>query len=229
MDKLLIGIVLTVYPRPDGRSHWYLQRCLKSIRAQTYKNYKLFVIGDKYGRKVKGDFYYEDLPYAYERDKYTGHRLWCCGGTNAINHGIKKIVENGIDYIIMMDYDDYWYPEHLQSFAEAGYFDWACTKSRHINNRVWPQYNGKEKIFDFIPTPRGLVKTSACYNIKRLPFTIRNVYEETGHDRAPDWDLWFRMRKYIQENPQMNFKCIGINKITCVHDEQGYAKEAFKW
>ena len=94
MDKLLIGIVLTVYPRPDGRSHWYLQRCLKSIRAQTYKNYKLFVIGDKYGRKVKGDFYYEDLPYAYERDKYTGHRLWCCGGTNAINHGIKKIVKN---------------------------------------------------------------------------------------------------------------------------------------
>ena len=220
------GIVIAIYPRPDGKSPFYLQRCIDSVDSQTYKNYKLFVMGDKYGEKLEGNFEYEDLPYAYERDKYSGGRLWCCGGLNATNHGIKKAKENSIDYIIMLDYDDFWEPNHLQAFVDAGEFDWACTKSKHTLGRFFPEYTGEEKIINFLPKPSGVVKSSVCYNLKTLPFLPRLVFEEEGYDRASDWDLWFRQREYIKTHPELNLRSIFINLITCTKEDEGYARKA---
>ena len=43
-----IGIVISTYQRPDGRTPELLSRCLNSVKDQKYQNYKVFLIGDKY-------------------------------------------------------------------------------------------------------------------------------------------------------------------------------------
>ena len=230
MNDIKFGIVTTVYPRPDGNTAFYLKRWEDSIRSQTYQNYKVFLMGDKYGKKLEFEdkIEYEDLYYAYERDKYFGNQLWCCAGNNAGKQGIKKVRKANINYLILLDYDDYWTPDHLQSFVDAGKFDWACTKSKYVNNLIFPKQESDEKIFNFLPKPAGVIKSSVCYNLKSLPFTPRLVFEEEGYDRAGDWDLWNRQKEYIEKHSELKLRSICINKVTCIHDEEGYAQRTFK-
>ena len=43
-----LGIVIATYQRKDGTTPFFLQKALDSIFSQTYQNFKIFLIGDKY-------------------------------------------------------------------------------------------------------------------------------------------------------------------------------------
>jgi len=43
-----IAIVIATYCRSDGKTPSYLIRALRSIEAQTHKDYAVYVIGDNY-------------------------------------------------------------------------------------------------------------------------------------------------------------------------------------
>jgi glycosyltransferase involved in cell wall biosynthesis len=87
MNKL--AIVISTYYRPDDKTKEYLYRCLESIVNQTYTNYKIFLIGDKYEKPDEvidiinnlsiTQIHFENLPEAKERDKYSGNILWSYG------------------------------------------------------------------------------------------------------------------------------------------------------
>lgn len=229
------GIVISTFRREDGKTPFYLNRTLESLLNQTYKNFKLFLIGDRYDDFDEFDsfgsnfeeerIYKENLFFAEERDKYTNSKIiWMYGGCNAFNHGIDLALNEGIDYIIKLDHDDWFDSNHLENFKECidkNNADFMCSKSTHIHG-VLPTLKGDSKFLEFLPAPAGLVKSSHCMNYKTIPLRSRNVYEETGiYWESGDVDLWKRVNNHIKEN---NLKSYMINEITCHHDEEGYVK-----
>ena len=236
MKNTKLAIVIATYRRDDGKSSEFLFRTLESIKKQTYKNYKIFLIGDKYDKPEEvtqiiknlslDKIYFENLPIAKERSKYTGHVLWSYGGVNAINHGIKIALSEGFDYMCHLDHDDWWYENHLElinkCISETG-SDWVCTKSTYRNPFTFlPPINTNDEYVDFHPRSSILIHSSVCMNFKKIPLLYRDIYEETGVVGLPtDADLWERCRQYIISN---KLKSTLINKITCRHDEEGYER-----
>ena len=230
------AIVITTYQRKDGRTPFLLKRALNSIFNQDYENFKIFVIGDKYENNdefltILKEFdnkkiYSENLPFAYERDKYEDKWLvWLYGGCYANNYGINQAVSDGFEYVCHLDHDDEWYPNHLSSLKKAIETTnalWLCTKSEYTTQTILPIINSSDEIIEFLPIPEGLIHSSTCINFNKIPLRHRNVYEETGQRGLPgDADLWLRMRNYFNEN---KIKSVLINKITCKHIEEGYER-----
>lgn len=230
------AIIIPTYKRPDCKTPFYLNRALNSILNQSYTNYKVYLIGDKYiddtefdsfGEEFSSDnFYKENLSVAKERDNYTNREvLWKYGGCNATNYGIDLALEDDIDYICMLDHDDRWTPNHLKNFNEliqTHNVPWLCSRSTYLHGTL-PNIKTDERFIPFIPSPTSLVKSSACINQKMIPIRIRNVYEETGKvGRSGDSDLWERVSKYMKENELKGYL---INEVTCHHDEEGYSRK----
>jgi len=226
-NGIRFGIVVATYRRKDGKTPMLLKRCIDSVTAQTCHDYQLFIIGDKYENDseiqsvIPENAIYENIPYAYERDNYTGHRLWCCGGGYATRYALRKFIAEGYKYLIVLDHDEWWANDHLQSFYENTPFAWACTKALHINGKCLPRKETRKEVVDFLPEPKNVIKSAVCWNFSLLPLMSRNVYEATGKDIAGDKDLWVRMSNYIQAH---NLRSIFINKLTCFRDGEGYAR-----
>ena len=236
MKENKLGIVISTYKRNDGQSKNYLHRALSNILNQTYKNYKIFLIGDKYDEpneiyeiinslKIE-KIYFENLPYAKERDKYTGNQLWSYGGVNAVNYGIDIALKEGFEHICHLDHDDWWYENHLElinNCINETNSDWVCTKSTFANQtRFLPNVSSSELYVNFLPQSSRLIHSSVCMNFKKIPLKYRDIFEETGRVGLPaDADLWERTRDYILKN---NLKSTYINQLTCRHDEEGYER-----
>ena len=230
------SIVITTYQRKDGNTPKYLKRALQSIFDQVYHLFKIYVIGDKYENNEefesifnefpKDKIYFENLPIAHERDKYTDKTLvWKYAGCFANNYGINKSISDGYEYVCHLDHDDEWYPNHLSSLNDAIIKTnslWLCTKSEYGHFMVYPMVNSDLELVEFNPKPEGLIHSSTCINFKKIPLRHRNVFEETGFSGLPgDADLWNRIREYFNSN---NLKGVLVNKITCKHIEEGYEK-----
>lgn len=232
----MFGIVITTYQRKDGRTPVVIKRALDSIFNQTYLNFKVYVIGDKYENNKEfinlfNDYpehklYFENLPFAKERDVYsTKAIIWAYAGCYANNYGINKAVSEGYEYVCHLDHDDEWLPDHLQSIKnciDITGADWICTKSNHINNSVLPNINSNDQIIKFMPAGGKLIHSSVCMNFNKIPLRHRNIYEETGKIGFPgDYDLWERTREYLEFHKLTS--CL-VNKITCNHLEEGYER-----
>jgi glycosyltransferase involved in cell wall biosynthesis len=232
------SIVISTYQRDDKRSPELLKRALDSVFNQTYKNFKIFLIGDKYENNseilevlLKYDsnkLYFENLPYAKERDKYKDNKqaLWSYGGVNAMNYGVSKSINEGLEFVCHLDHDDWWLPNHLEEIKNCIIetdASWVCTKSSFKSeNNFLPNLNPEKICSEFLPKACGLIHSSVCMNFKRIPLLYRDLYELTNKVELPaDADLWERTKDYIKKN---NLKSFYINKLTCRHDEEGYSK-----
>jgi len=234
--ETFFGIIIPTYHRQDNLTEGYLKRALDSVFAQQYQNYHIYIIGDKYEpeselkaivSKYNDSFYtVVNLPYAKERDKYGDNNtlLWCSGGVNATNYGIDLAIKDSIDYICFLDQDDFWEPNHLQSLNEAIQeqgADWVCTLAQTHQGYALPNIDVNKKYIEFLPTPRGCIKASVCYNVRKIPLRPRNVYEEDGTGCPSDADLWSKMALFIKENKLRSY-C--VNQITCNYDTGEYTR-----
>jgi glycosyltransferase involved in cell wall biosynthesis len=235
MNKL--GIVIATYQRSDGKTPFFLEKALDSVFSQTYQNFKIYLIGDKYedndefikiiSKYPQDKIYYENLSYAKERDSYINKLLiWSYGGVNAINTGIDKALLDGYEYICHLDHDDWWTPTHLEEInkcIELTSCDWMCTKSTYMSTvDTLPRVNSDELHLPFHPMVNQLIHSSVCMNFKKIPLKYKDVYQETKKLGLPaDADLWERTREYIIKH---NLKSYFINKLTCRHDEEGFEK-----
>jgi hypothetical protein len=236
-SKIKIGIVIPTFRREDGNSINYLTRSLNSIKNQTFKDYKVFLIGDRYEDNdefiqiatsiIEPDkIYYENLPFAEERDRYDNKwALWSYGGTNATNYGVKLSLDEGYEYICHLDHDDFWYTNHLSSISdviENTMSPFIFTKSKY-NTSFLPNVNSDDEIFEVYPSYGQLIHSSVCMNFKKIPLFYRDIFKETNIVGLPgDGDLWNRSSEYMIAN---NLVSYFINKITCVHDEEGYVRK----
>jgi glycosyltransferase involved in cell wall biosynthesis len=232
-----LGIVIATYMRENGSTPELLTRALDSVFNQTYKDFKVYLIGDKYENNSEileivnkydpTKVFFENLPIAKERDNYKGIKkaIWSYGGVNAINYGIKKSLNDGYEYICHLDHDDWWLPDHLEEIKNCIILtdaSWVCTKSTHRSeNNFLPKINPQEIHSKFLPIHSNLIHSSVCMNFKRIPLLYRDLYELTNKVGLPaDADLWERVRPYIESN---KLKSYYINKLTCNHNEEGYS------
>jgi glycosyltransferase involved in cell wall biosynthesis len=228
-----IGITIATYQRKDGKTPEYLNLLLESIYAQTYQDFKIYLIGDKYEnmdewcsiiRKYSGYHLCAiNLNHADERDKYNdNYILWHCGGVFASNFGANLALSEGIDFICHIDHDDYIDRIHLEKVNKAieeVKADWICSKSEYVGSILPVVEASTWEFLPFLPLPGGIVNSSVCYNYRKIPFRYRDTYAEFGTAIPSDADLWQRCSEFIKENSLIS--CL-INQVTCYHQEEGY-------
>lgn len=228
-----IAIKISTYQRADGRTPEILTRALESIKSQTYQNYKVYLIGDKYDNNdefiklstiIDNDkIYVENLPYAKEREKYTGLDLWCSGGVNANNHAINTILSDGLNYICHLDHDDWWAPNHLEEIINVIKSDspsFIATKSYYQNyETILPKIESSP----FFPKSADIIHSSVCIDFNKINLRYRDILEEEGiRGVVSDGDIWNRISE-LMKSKNINGKL--INKVTCYHIEEGYSLE----
>lgn len=210
----------------------YLTRALESIKNQTHKDYKVYLVGDRYDNHSefvklaesilpKNNIYYTNLDRAKERDLYPlgSLELWCSGGVNARNRAIDIALADGVHYICPLDHDDYWSSNHLKAInnvLESKEADFVYTCSTYLDS-ILPIQQLTSEIVPSIPQPGKLIHSSVCINYDKIPLKYRDVYSEIGIVEAADYDLWKRVSKYI---PEHTLKSYLVAELTCYHPNE---------
>lgn len=229
------GIVINTYRRSDGKTKDYLIRALDSIKNQTYKNFVVFLIGDKYTDETE---FYEcvsalppdkivaiNLPFAKEREIYfnDNEKLWCSGGVTARNTGIEVALLSGLSFILNLDHDDYWSPTHLERINEvvSKHPDAAfiCTKATHESDgRLFlPQLSPEQTISHFYPIPYSVINSSTCINFKKVNLRYIDVFGTHRYVHPSDAFFWEKLKEYMIDN---NLSGYLYDEITCYHEEE---------
>ena len=173
-----------------------------------------------------GKIYYENLPVAVERSKYIDdkRKLWCCGGVNATNHGIKKSIEDGLNWVCHLDHDDYWKNDHLEkiNFAieDHQFPDVIFTSSSYGGKKnILPRESQNSgKITFKLPTSSNVIHSSTVVNFLKIKLRYRDVYEEEGYSYPADADLWDRLSKL--QKAQSIRSCF-VDSVTCIQPQEG--------
>jgi hypothetical protein len=118
-----------------GRSNYIsydkmLTDFINSIKGQTYKNWKLFIVGDAFQpeeelvnilkKNLKPEQYtFFNMKEPGERGKIDPKYLRDSGGVKAHNEALKLAKKEGFEYFANHDHDDYWKPDHLELVMKA--------------------------------------------------------------------------------------------------------------
>ena len=239
---MLLAVVITTYRRRDGSTLRYLEKAIDSVFKQTYKNFRIFVVGDNYERpdelfdlcsKYDQKFIYcENIDRPSERDLYQEipNAVWCYGGCSANNYAIQKAVDLGFPYICHLDHDDLWEETHLEEIAkciEETQALWICTRSRYLQeSNLFPPITHKNKrdgdYVEFYPQAERVIHSATCINYRDIPIRQTDVYKETGNVGLPgDAYTWERMREWLIASGKKSYL---IDKVTCIHAEEGFEK-----
>lgn len=225
------GIIISTYQRPDGKTPGYLNRALSRISLQTYQNYHVYVIGDKYENNAElknivapyRNVTCINLPRAIEREKYPkgDMKLWCTGGNNAALTGIAEALKDGIKYICHHDHDDFWEANHLELINKviddrSPFF--VCTMATYGGMHL-PFFPQTGEVVEFMPVPGGMITSASCIKYSDTELRGRDVFEATGKPNPADADLWYRMAEEMKASGKKGYL---IKTLTCHHDEEGY-------
>ena len=225
-----LAVTIATYQRKDGRTKDFLKRTLNSIKSQKHQDYKVFLIGDKYEDHQEfleistsildpSKIYYENLSFAFERDKYLDpEQIWSSGGVYSTNYGIEKALSEGFEWVCHMDHDDVWQENHLLNFSnfiESNNSDFVflANMCNYLGKYLVPRESSPGI---FYPTPSDLVHSSVSVNFSKIPLRYRDVYEETGRVYPSDADLWERITEYLKEN---NLFAYLMEETTIIYDK----------
>lgn len=228
------AIIVPTYYK-DTKTPKLLARTIRTVFEQTHKDFKLFIIGDRYDKpeeinEIIKDYpqekiYFENLKYAKERDVYFPNNLkalWCSGGVNAANFGIIKALGDGFSYMSTLNHDDYWDKEYLKSVNEVIEKTKAVfvfSKSTYFQETL-PRIETKEDYIELLPQPEGMCISSCCFNFRVLSHRFRDMFESKHILQPSDSDLLKRCSEFIQKN---GFRSIFVNKLLCYHEQESYS------
>jgi glycosyltransferase involved in cell wall biosynthesis len=139
--KIKFGIVMPTHKISDGGAQKgrekymntpdLLKDSLGSIKDQKYDNYTVYLVGDAYDsddeiKTVMDEIVptdklkYHNLTSPGERNKgFTKEQFRYTAGCGAMNKGLQLANDDGCDYIVRIDHDDKWTPDHLELLAKA--------------------------------------------------------------------------------------------------------------
>jgi len=223
MSDIKFAIITPTYWKLDGSTGQHLLNTLKSVAAQTYRDYKLYLIGDDYQKEDelyslsevidKDKIYVENLPVAIERTKYSGRDLWACGGHNASNVGMMRAIKEGYCYMCHLDHDDIFFSNHLETIARCI----VDTGTHFVTTKCGglPDVDTDKLYTDYLPASSKLYHVSACYDFDYYPIMAKAPEERKkiyGHILAGDADVWNQINKRMRDNNECG---IFVNKKTC--------------
>lgn len=197
---------------------------LNSLLAQTYTNWKLYLIGDKYDPDSefqelvklipKEKIVAINLTEAKERDQFAGLELWNCGGINAVNTALRMQRNDGIKFTCHLDHDDIWLPNHLQTLYDAyNQFPESVFTYTQALNCGQPMPSTRKLNYDNkLPTPCDVVHSSTSWRLDILPHEY-----ECDSDRPGDAFMWERIKAYCISN---KLKTVFVPIITVDHFQE---------
>ena len=184
-----ICVVMPTYLRKNGTTKQLLTRALKNLEAQTYKNFKLFLIGDHYDnndefeelcKSYKNDIFYKNNEQHYRCYKFSNKSTyWTIGGALALKTGIEKAIEEKFDYYLHLDDDDEWRDihievvvEHIKKFPSASFI---LTKAKYAGIFLprTPEINTFYN--NYIPRGEDSVHASHVYKLPLLGNLVLDV------------------------------------------------------
>jgi glycosyltransferase involved in cell wall biosynthesis len=235
---MTIGVTIHTYQRADGQTPSLLKRTIQSIYNQSYQNFKIFIVGDKYENneefesiikefvEIADKIVFENLCFAHERDKYLGVNntaLWNCGGANALNHANNLAKANGITKLCHIDHDDIWLPNHLEIIAKAivekNNPAFIYTLSKYLNNPVFPSMQVDGQVLESYPSYCSLVHSSVYIDLEQIHLPYRDLWAEEGRYFPSDGDMWNRISEKCKRE---NLKSYVIREVTCIHEKENY-------
>jgi len=235
---MTLGITIHTYQRADGQTPKFLLRAIQSVVNQSYQNYKIFIVGDKYEDnqefediingfiEIADKIVYENLHFAHERDKYLGINntaLWNCGGANALNHANNLAKAHGITKVCHLDHDDVWLPNHLQLIADAIISKqspaFIYTLSRYLHNPVFPEMVVDGQVVEYYPAYCSLVHSSIYMDLEQVHLPYRDLWAEEGRYFPSDGDMWERITAKCRAE---NLKSYVIRQVTSIHENENY-------
>ena len=136
------GIVMATHDMTAGRANktraehmttpGVLKEALNSVKAQKFKNWKIYLTADKYDNdeQIKSvikdiipdnQIQYKNRSTPGERDnkKWSTKQIRFTAGCGALNDSLSMAKKDGCDYIVRIDHDDKWAPNHLELIAKA--------------------------------------------------------------------------------------------------------------
>lgn len=207
----MISVVIPTHNRAD-----LLERAVKSVLNQTYKEFEIIVVSD--GSSDNTDEVVERLKDNDERIKYISYHPGK-GGNVARNTGIK---EANYDYIAFLDDDDEWLPEKLEkqiSILES-------------NPKIGLVYTGINAIYidqniSYVSSPSekgDLAKKILFKNYIGTTSTVllrKSILKKSGVfdielKAMQDYDLWIRVLQHseagVLPEPYVNYYNYSGNK-----------------
>jgi len=197
MSEKKFAVIIRTYRRKNGSSFNNLLRVVNFLNNQTYKNFKVFLIGDDYDDQEEFDkivsMFPEDKIYSYNnnvsfRKGYfkIKKNKWCTGGMLANLIGLRQAIKEKFKYYVHLDDDDIWLNNHLETvnevvdkFPKVGFI---VSYSKYKNIHLPREFIGKKniKIFydNFKPRGANSVHSSWIVNLEYLGDTFLKIYEE---------------------------------------------------
>ena len=234
---LKFGIVMSTYYRNNGKTYSQIKRAIDSIKNQSYKNYKLFLMGDKYENqeefnkisKLLDENYIEaeNLPYALERDNCKiKFNLWSIGGANAINKGIDKVLNNNYDIYVHIDDDDFWHKNHLMNL----FYGYKINNFKFLTSTgitlkkdwILPyDYFDTKKFYtnNYVPDKYSTFHSSISFNIKDINIRMITIDIEEGEKKyiAADAQFLSDIKNICHKN---KYYTGFIPFISCIRDDE---------
>jgi len=226
------AIVIATYHRPNGKTLGYIKRAIESVNKQTYKEWDLILVGDKYepieelyeiGKMVNttnGNKVFILENKITERDYiFNGHLRWFIAGATSMNLGLNEARKMGYTHYCHLDDDDEWGAEHLANFNDVftNYPKciFAYSKSTYINHCPLPREH-VASIHDNNLMVRGgnVIHSAVCFRIDVLKCDYYTTFDPSKIYGPSDFIMWNGISDFIHGNID-KYSCIHIPKITC--------------
>lgn len=184
-----VCVIMPTYFRKNGTTKELLSRTLRILEGQTYKNFKLFLIGDHYDnnqefeeicKSYKKDIFYKNNEEHYRCYKFAcKYTYWAIGGGLALKTGIEKAIEENYDYYFHLDDDDEWSSnhieivvDHIKKFPLASFI---LTKASYEN--IFLPITDVNTLFynNYIPIGEDSVHASHVYKLPLLGNVIIDI------------------------------------------------------
>lgn len=185
-----VSIVIPTYKRVD-----YLDRLLRSIEVQTFKDFEVIVVDDNSPNIIEYNPLIEKYKNIFKELRFITKKE-NRGAPHSRNIGIK---EAKYDLIALVDDDDEWLPLKLEKQVEVFeksnekvglVYTWTdvMNENREVvhNYRSELEGNLKKKILKecFIPSPSVMVRKKAIIEA--------GLFDES-FPSCQDWDMWTRI------------------------------------
>ncbi len=142
-EDITFGISINTYYKKNGETFAHLSKTIESVLNQTYQNWIIFLVGDKYENQEEFEKICQMIPEnkrvclnlenAVERDLYLNkatnsqgnlilpdaHHFWHVAGSNACNVALDLMEKKNVYYWMNLNHDDIFLPYHLYHLYKA--------------------------------------------------------------------------------------------------------------
>ena len=202
-----IDIILPTYQRAE----MLFERSIPSVLNQTYKNFRLIIIGDcckdnteKIVKKFNDDrIFFYNMPYRKKRYPELLENHWFAGPVVAINKGL-EFVES--DWIARIDDDDIWTEDHLEKLLDLA----IKNKSEFVSSSYIVEKKNEKIIKNFKNETPPIGGVQTWLYISYLKFFKSNINcWRKKINKVNDLDLQDRMNR-------AGVKMSYLEDVTCI-------------